>query len=322
VYISYDTGRDRRTMRWVKIANLPDCRAQINQDVPVRVPAVLPPGNAVLRWDQYALHQGTFIEWFIQCADINIQSSSTQSWDSFNSFSMVDNNGVPAYPSGVSNYRSAYNPNQDAPGKPDFFMTGPACVDDSINQCALSAVGTKGYSGFGGEGSRGSSSSTSPRSTATTSTAGYDTTEGPSPGEPQCCYAYGCSSYGTSYCNAAGSWCSASQSRCQSCGGTLCRAVDDTPVTTPPASYTTTVSTPNVQCIPAITCPSAASWCDSSGQTSWCAARVGSCPAPWCQEEMAMLQGPRKHLRQAHLGNTLLQTNATSEKTPFEGDEL
>jgi hypothetical protein len=72
VYISYDTSRSRRTMRWVKIANLPDCREQINQDVPVILPKDLPSGDAVFRWDEYALHQGSFIEWFIQCADIRL----------------------------------------------------------------------------------------------------------------------------------------------------------------------------------------------------------------------------------------------------------
>jgi len=33
----------------------------------------------------------------------------------------------------------------------EFFMTGVACVDDSLNNCALTAVGTKGYIGFGGD---------------------------------------------------------------------------------------------------------------------------------------------------------------------------
>merc|ERR1719382_520943 len=151
VYISYDTERNRRTMRWVKIANLPDCRSQINENVPIVVPSELPAGDAVLRWDQYALHQTQntvpFIEWFIQCADITISSQSTRSWESFNSFSMIDNAGTPAYPSSVSSYRKAYAD----PSDPGFFMTGPACVDDSLNQCAMTAVGTKGYTGFGGE---------------------------------------------------------------------------------------------------------------------------------------------------------------------------
>merc|ERR1712187_47208 len=42
------------------------------------------------------------------------------------------------------------------------------------------------------------------------------------PGEAQCCYHGGCSSYGTSSCNAVESWCSKSSTACTSCGGTLC----------------------------------------------------------------------------------------------------
>jgi len=147
VYLSYDTGRSRRAMRWVKVANLPDCRAQINTEVPIALPGELPAGDAVLRWDQYALHQGTMIEWYTQCADVTIESASARSWDSFNSFSMIDNGGRPAYPSSLSSYRRS----TAVPGDADYWMTGPACVDDRVNQCSLTAVGTKGYSGFGGE---------------------------------------------------------------------------------------------------------------------------------------------------------------------------
>merc|ERR1712048_249077 len=43
-----------------------------------------------------------------------------------------------------------------------------------------------------------------------------------SPGDAQCCYHGGCSSYGTFSCNAVGSWCSKSSAVCTSCGGTLC----------------------------------------------------------------------------------------------------
>merc|ERR1740121_935783 len=43
-----------------------------------------------------------------------------------------------------------------------------------------------------------------------------------SAGDPMCCYDAGCSTYGTSFCNAAGTWCSGSADACQTCGGTLC----------------------------------------------------------------------------------------------------
>merc|ERR1719188_725220 len=238
VYLSYDTGRPRRTMRWVKIANLPDCRSQINQNVPITIPAELPAGNAVLRWDQYALHQVAnvppFIEWFIQCADVTFTSSSTRSWESFNTFSIIDNDGTPAYPSSASSYRSPYTQGQSAPGEPGFWMTGPACVDDSLNQCALTAVGTKGYTGFGGEA--GAASSPGATSSEPSEPAMPGPMPGPSPSRPtetpspsggdsgdaMCCFDTGCSAYGTSFCSAAGTWCSGSEEACKSCGGTLC----------------------------------------------------------------------------------------------------
>lgn len=141
VYLSYDVNVPTNSAQFVKIANLPDCRSQINTLVPILLPSQLPDGNAILRWDQYALHQGSFIEWYVQCADIEIRSSSSKAWDSFNKFSMTR-----AYPSGMSNYRR----NIAVPGDSDFYMTGPACVDDSINQCELTARGTRGFSGVGG----------------------------------------------------------------------------------------------------------------------------------------------------------------------------
>merc|ERR1712187_256859 len=215
-------------MRWVKIANLPDCKEQINQDVPVILPKELPSGDAVFRWDQYALHQGSFIEWFIQCADIKVTSSSTRSWESFNSFSMIDNNGIPADPSDVSRYRSPYKAGQSAPSQSGFFMTGPACVDDSINQCALTAVGSKGFTGFGGDGTApipvpsvlptprpmldpAPQIPSNPYSGSPTPTPGSGSSSAQADGEccyaagcssstSQCCYTGGCAVYGTASC--------------------------------------------------------------------------------------------------------------------------
>merc|ERR1712048_598129 len=149
---------------------------------------------------------GTSIEWFIQCADIYITSSSTRSWDSFNTFSMIDNDGTPAYPSDVSRYRNAYMPTQKAPSDSDFWMTGPACVDNSINQCALTAVGTKGYTGFGGEASTSSLGPVpssvpvqipSPVATAPVASPPPAYTPGSSASEKDamCCYDTTCSTY-------------------------------------------------------------------------------------------------------------------------------
>lgn len=339
VYISYDTARPRRTMRWVKIANLPDCRSQINNEVRIDVPSQLPAGEAVLRWDQYALHQGSFIEWFIQCADVVISSSSTRSWDSFNSFSIIDNNGVPVYPSSLSSYRSPYNPNQAAGGS-EFWMTGPACVDDSLNQCALTAAGTKGYTGFGGEGSTALPAPTSgpsrteampapsPTEADPAPSPTYAPTQAPSPsgGDAMCCYDAGCSSYGTSFCNAVGSWCSGSAEACGSCGGILCVESAESapvPVSTSPAPTPPPSSAPvgGAQCCYAAGCSSyGTSSCNAVG--SWCSGSAEACTTcggTLCSSVSALFEGHSRRgkflHRQGGLGNIFLQTHTDTRKT-------
>jgi hypothetical protein len=154
---------------------------------------------------------------------------------------MIDNNGIPAYPSDVSRYRSPYKPGQSAPSQSGFFMTGPACVDDSINQCALTAVGSKGFTGFGGDGiapipvpsvlptprpmlEPAPRTPSNPYSGSPTPTPGSGTSSAQADGE--CCYAAGCSSYGTASCNPVGTWCSQSSDNCQTCGGTYCTEMD------------------------------------------------------------------------------------------------
>lgn len=363
VYISYDTDRARRAMRWVKIANLPDCRSQINELVPIVVPSELPAGGAVLRWDQYALHQMAntppFIEWFIQCADIVISSSSGRSWESFNSFSIIDNGGTPAYPSSVSSYRSPYKANQAAPGKSEFWMTGPACVDDSINQCALTAVGTKGYTGFGGESNTASPSpSPAPVPSSLPSTTTPAPTPGPVPsvGDAMCCYAAGCSTYGTSFCSAIGSWCSQSSAACESCGGELC--TDPTgsyyPAPLPPPAPTPAPagSTPQPESpVPLDTTPVPASpqspaeeeaqccyaaGCSSFGTSScsaagtWCsqsADACSSCGGTLCKGGTSLLSEEghatarrQKFLRRrlAEAGHALIQVGMSSPKAAAE----
>jgi len=356
VYISYDTARKRRAMRWVKIANLPDCKEQINQDVPLVLPQELPSGIAVLRWDEYALHQVAnpvpFIEWFIQCADIVIASSSTRSWESFNSFSIIDNDGVPAYPSDVNKYRSPYRADQAIPGASGFFMTGPACVDGSINQCTLTAPGTKGYTGFGGESTllptpvptetptpapspvpTPSYPPTPPYSPTPVPTPTYSppTSTPPSPTYPvesnsECCYAGGCASYGTSFCNAVGTWCSESAGNCESCGGTHCTEMDwwRTQPASPSPSGPDPVPSPSLQgqCCYAGGCSSyGTASCNAAG--TWCSGSQSNCQrcgGSFCEAPSLLAQGgARKALRsvranQAHLGHSLMQVNVTSSQ--------
>jgi len=113
----------------------------------MQLPGVLPAGKAVLRWDWYALHVNP-PEWYAQCADIMVSSSSAKSFPNFNSFKILD---PPIYPE--TGYQTPYSADGKSPGQANFYMVGPACVDDSINQCqcSLTAKGARGYTGFGGE---------------------------------------------------------------------------------------------------------------------------------------------------------------------------
>lgn len=297
VYISYDVNVPTNAAQFVKIANLPDCRKQINTLVPIMLPTYLPAGNAILRWDQYALHQGSFIEWYVQCADIAITSSSARSWDSFNKFSIAR-----AYPGGMSNYRR----NIAVPGDADFYMTGPACVDDSLNQCALTARDTKGYSGVGG----GDGQAPSPVPLPSPNPAPVPN---PSPAPPPAvtCVPIGdCDAY--SWCTQAAyiEYCGE-----QSCPGCTCPLPFC--MTTGPVPLPMPVPTPALvpappsgrRCVPgggSFSDP--AIWgpvCESQGQAD-------VCTAPICKWETALVQvKARKH---NFLGTALIQAETSLER--------
>merc|ERR1712014_65994 len=63
-----------------------------------------------------------------------------------------------------------------------------------------------------------------PYSGSPTPTPGSGTSSAQADGE--CCYAAGCSSYGTASCNPVGTWCSQSSDNCHICGGTYCTEMD------------------------------------------------------------------------------------------------
>lgn len=92
LYVSYDydkEGDDKANMQWFKIANWKDCKSLEEQPNPVILPAWLPAGRAVLRWDWYALHQWQSgnVEYYNQCADVTIIGSDQS----------LDKSAVPAY---------------------------------------------------------------------------------------------------------------------------------------------------------------------------------------------------------------------------------
>merc|ERR1712087_519641 len=130
---SYDLDEPRSRQKFVKIANIPDCKTYTSWTVDI--PASLPAGRAILRWDWVALHIWPKTENFVQCADIDIQSTSSSRPSDLASFSITN---PPIYPDdgndGVG-FRNAFGP-----GSQD--MTGPSCIDDSINECWLTAPGS------------------------------------------------------------------------------------------------------------------------------------------------------------------------------------
>merc|ERR1719192_817299 len=181
-YISYDVDKDALEMEWFKIANLMDCKAvRMHQGAGTvdkwnfQLPSWLPGGRAVLRWEWAALHIPTSIEYFVQCAEIDIAPTADEiSQDSIPTYKVYDptqpradtygtaapGNGVPLtlpmswtdmhmtphiadhYPSYAYSYRSAYNTGAAYPS----FMTGPECaLGLTINNCELTAAGTAGH---------------------------------------------------------------------------------------------------------------------------------------------------------------------------------
>mmetsp|Transcript_24920 Transcript_24920/g.49601 ORF Transcript_24920/g.49601 Transcript_24920/m.49601 type:complete len:370 (+) Transcript_24920:113-1222(+) len=77
LFISYDAdAADTQQMRFFKIANFPQQRRNNNEVIKVTLPSWLPPGPAVLRWDWYATHNAPWTEFYANCVDIVVSSTS------------------------------------------------------------------------------------------------------------------------------------------------------------------------------------------------------------------------------------------------------
>jgi len=173
ISISYDWDLPLEEMRWFKIANLPNCRDQgimvadegevdMNR-VSINLPSWLKSGRAVLRWGWWALHNWPSIEFFTQCSDIQIEGVSNLPND-------IETYMLPGiYPKDANEgkgYRNEWN--GEVYGTDSFWMTGPACATDSdLNNCLLTAPGTKGNIDF----TPASSTTSDPTSTSSTSTS-------------------------------------------------------------------------------------------------------------------------------------------------------
>jgi len=155
VYVSYDVSTARNEQKWFKIANLPRCKDDNNKDMTITLPSWLKNGQAVFRWDWYALHVWPSAEFYSQCFDATVSGGQASLPGDLNQYKLNNRPGS-LYPananeqlaSGARGYRNPF------PGGSDFYMTGPPCAKSySENNCALTAKGTPGYLEIGATGS-------------------------------------------------------------------------------------------------------------------------------------------------------------------------
>jgi len=149
IYVGYGdaltagTGDAKRAGRFVKIANVFDCRAYTGQDYQVDLPSWLPAGQAVIRWEWYAIHVWPGPEFYAQCADVTIESSSALTANEIPSYTIVSPQVFPAQSTDQLPYRCYW-----CQGFQEF-LTGPPCAfpgqASARAQCDRTAPGTVGH---------------------------------------------------------------------------------------------------------------------------------------------------------------------------------
>jgi len=148
LYVSYDydyEGDEIADMEWFKIANWKDCKSREDEPNEINVPVWLPAGRAVFRWDWYALHVHPTIEFYAQCADVEIIGGV----DSLQVSQVPKYSMMGLYPEedGMSDWAQGWR-NPHANPVPSW-MTGPpcACKSDTSNNCTYtdSEETTPGY---------------------------------------------------------------------------------------------------------------------------------------------------------------------------------
>jgi len=161
VFLSYDVDKALAEQEYFKIANMPKCKDQNRMPMPIRMPAWLPAGDAVLRWDWYGLHQGpNSPEFYSQCADINVVAGAQPvALEGIVKYKIIGIYPAPRSDGGP-HYRNAFGNGKNI-GDPGFFMTGPACADamSTDNNCAFTMDNGNGGDitggGAGGDGGGG-----------------------------------------------------------------------------------------------------------------------------------------------------------------------
>jgi len=151
-------------------------------------------------------------------------------------------------------------------GDAGFYVTGPACIDESINQCSLTSTGTRGHTG------------SSVHTPATTRQPTVTTTVAPDPvATTTQVPTYTCvpvaSCEGLPWCDWSvfSTWCR-EQAEAGACPATWCRK--------DVKQQTSSVHT----CKPMAKCDGLP-WCDWPVYVAWCEVQTDGCPKPWCTED-------------------------------------
>jgi len=152
VYVGYGDaivngmGDAKNSGQFVKIANIYDCKRYSEQTIQIELPSWLPAGPAVIRWEWYALHVSPTIEFYAQCADVEISSASTLSAADLPSYSVYPWVIPERADEGVG-YRNAFDL-----ATPQY-ITGPPCAfpgdAPASAKCEATAPGTLGHIAVG-----------------------------------------------------------------------------------------------------------------------------------------------------------------------------
>ena len=143
VFISYDADfpTDRTAdMKFFKIATIPQLRLLNRLSIPIKLPAWLPPGKAIFKWSWYGTHNAPNVEFFGNCVDVNIVSSSKVVPSAIPSYKLEEGTGS------ATSFPSYYCEPGD--GKPcpwcydckaadwhDVGVQGPPCVGGIEGNC-------------------------------------------------------------------------------------------------------------------------------------------------------------------------------------------
>lgn len=160
VYLSYDHDMPYETideMKFFKIGNVFDAQQYHMKPVTITLPDWLPGGNAVLRWEWYALHENPNVEFWTQCSDLIVKPTEKElPVEKVPSYRVVindnartlplegprrDNNELKKYRKVIYS-RTSYKWENPSPS----FMTGPECaLGFTKNNCPMTGHGTAGH---------------------------------------------------------------------------------------------------------------------------------------------------------------------------------